>query len=127
MVQTTAIHRSFHLQLLPLKADTQQVINVELVEYTHGQKTLYQQNLMSLGAGAQLPEVCDRKDVTIAILQGNGSLTLNQETIPLEPGRFIFIPTQLPHSLQAHTRLVFLLCRSEADSDLSETAWMMTL
>jgi mannose-6-phosphate isomerase-like protein (cupin superfamily) len=131
MVQTTAIHRPFHLQLLPLHAISQQVINVEIVEYTHGQKMLYQQNLMSLGADTNLPNMCDDKDVTIAILEGNGSLTLNEEIISLEPGRFIFIPAQRPHTVQAHTRLVFLLCRSESDADVDadvlETAWTITL
>lgn len=52
MVETTAMHRSFHLQLLPLKAAEQQVIKLEIVEYTHGHQTLYQQNLMSEGIGS---------------------------------------------------------------------------
>jgi len=103
------------------------VINVGIVEYTRGQQMLYQQNLMSLGADTHLPEICDTKDVTIAILEGDGSLTLNEEIIPLEPGRFIFIPAQMPHTLQAYVRLVFLLCRSESDSDVLETAWTITL
>lgn len=127
MVQTTAIHQPFHLQLLPLNAASQQVINVEIVEYTHGQQTLYQQNLMSLGAETELPEICDGKDVTIAVLEGQGSLTLNEEIIPLEPGRFIFIPAQIPHTLRTCTRLVFLLCRCESDPGLPETAWALTL
>jgi mannose-6-phosphate isomerase-like protein (cupin superfamily) len=127
MVQTTAVHRPFHLQLLPLHAISQQVINVEIVEYTHGQKMLYQQNLMSLGTNTDLLDICDDKDVTIAILEGDGSLTLNEEIISLQPGRFIFIPAQRSHTVQAHTRLVFLLCRSESDSDLAETAWTITL
>jgi mannose-6-phosphate isomerase-like protein (cupin superfamily) len=127
MVQTTAMHRSFHLQLLPLKAADQQVINFEIVEYMHGQQTLYQQNLMSLGANTELPEICDEKDVTIAVLEGHGTLTLNEEVIPLEPGRFIFIPAQMPHVLRAQTSLVFLLSRCESNSDLPETAWTITL
>lgn len=127
MVQTTAMHRSFHLQLLPLKADAQQVINFEIVEYTHGHQTLYQQNLMSLGAETELPEICDEKDVTIAVLEGHGNLTLNQEIIPLEPGRFIFIPAQMSHTLRTQTSLVFLLSRCESNSGLPETAWAITL
>ena len=127
MVETTAMHRSFHLQLLPLKAVEQQVIKLEIVEYTHGHQTLYQQNLMSLGAEAELPEIYDEKDVTIAVLQGHGSLTLNQEIILLEPGRFIFIPAQMPHILQTQTSLVFLLSRCESNSGLPETAWAITL
>lgn len=127
MAQTTAMHRSFHLQLLPIKAANQQVINVELVEYVHEQQTLYQQNLMSLGASTELSAVFDNKDVTIAILEGYGNLILNEESVPLEPGRFIFIPAELPHTLQAHTSLVFLLSQCESHSDLPETAWTITL
>lgn len=98
MAQTTAMHRSSHLQ-----------------------------NLMSLGADTELPELCDEKDVTIAVLEGCGNLTLNQETIPLEPGRFIFIPAQMPHTLRTQTSLIFLLSRCESDSGLPETAWAITL
>jgi mannose-6-phosphate isomerase-like protein (cupin superfamily) len=126
MVQTTAIARPFHLQLLPPSVASGQVINCEIVEYTSGQQTLYQ-HLMSLGAETQLPEICDNKDVTIAVLEGHGKLTLNQEIIPLEPGRFIFIPAQMSHTLQTQTSLVFLLSRCEPNSGLPETAWAITL
>ena len=74
MVQTTAIHRPFHLQLLLRKVSSGQVINFEFVEYIHGQQTLHQQNLMSLGAETELPEICNEKDVTIAVLEGQGNL-----------------------------------------------------
>ena len=127
MVQITAIHRPFHLQLLPLNAASGQVINFEIVEYTSGQQTLYQQNLMSLGAETQLPEICEEKDVTIAVLEGHGTLTLNQEIVPLEPGRFIFIPAQMSHTLRTQTSLVFLLSRCESNSGLPEQAWAITL
>ena len=126
-MQTTAMHRSFHLQLLPIKAAAQQVINFEIVEYAHRQQTLYQQNLMSLGAETELPEICDEKDVTIAVLEGHGNLTLNQQNIPLEPGQFIFIPAQMAHTLRTQTGLVFLLSRCESNSGLPETAWAITL
>lgn len=95
------------------------------VEYTHGQQILYQ--LMSLGAETQLPEICDDKDVTIAVLEGQGSLTLNQEIIPLEPGRLIFIPAQMTHTLQTQTSLFFLLSRCESNSGLPDKAWSITL
>lgn len=127
MVQTTTIHRPFHLQLLPLNAAAQQAINFEIVEYTHAHQTLYQQNLMSLGAETQLPQICDHLDVTIAILEGHGSLTLAEEIIPLEPGRLIFIPAQIPHTLRTQTGLVFLLSRCKSNSGLPETAWAITL
>ena len=126
MVQTTVSDRPFNLQLLPSSVASGQVINFEIVEYTQGQQTLYQQ-LMSLGAETQLPEICDDKDVTIAVLEGQGSLTLNQEIIFLDPGRLIFIPAQMPHTLQTQTSLVFLLSRCESNSGLPEKAWSITL
>lgn len=95
------------------------------VEYTHRQQILYQ--LISLGAETQLPEICDDKDVTIAVLEGQGNLTLNQEIIPLEPGQLIFIPAQMPHTLQTQTSLVFLLSRCESNCGLPEKAWSITL
>lgn len=95
------------------------------VEYSHGQQILYQ--LISLGAETQLPEICDDKDVTITVLEGQGNLTLNQEIIPLESGRLIFIPAQMPHTLQTQTSLVFLLSRCESNSGLPEKAWSITL
>ncbi len=127
MVQTTAIDRPFHLQLLLFNPASEQVINFEIVEYTHGQQTLYQQNLMSLGAKTELLEICDEKDVTIAVLEGYGSLTLNQEIVPLEPGGFIFIPAQMSYTLQTQTSLVFLLSRCESNLGLPEKAWAITL
>ncbi len=127
MVQTTAIHRPFHLQLLLFNPASEQVINFEIVEYTHGQQTLYQQNLMSLGAETELPEICEEKDVTIAVLEGQGNLILNQEIIPLETGRFIFIPAQMSYTLRTQTSLTFLLSRCEPNSGLPEKAWAITL
>ena len=127
MVQTTAIHQPFHFQLLPLNAAFQQAINLEIIECTHGEQALHEQNLMSLGTETELPEICDDIDVTLTILEGQGSLTLNEEIIPLEPGRFIFIPAQMPHTLRTHTSLMFLLCRSESDPSLADTAWAITL
>lgn len=124
MVQTTAIHRPFHL--LPSSVASGQVINCEIVEYTSGQQTLYQ-HLMRLDAETQLLEICDDKDVTISVLEGQGNLTLNQEIIPLEPGRFIFIPAPMSHTLRSQTSLVFLLSRCESNSGLPETAWAITL
>lgn len=84
-------------------------------------------NLMSLGADTKLLELCDEQDVMITVLEGHGNLTLNQEITPLEPGRFIFIPAQMPHTLQTQTSLVFLLSRCESNSGLPETAWAITL
>jgi mannose-6-phosphate isomerase-like protein (cupin superfamily) len=122
MVPATAIYPPFHLQRLPLNA----AMNVS-TEYIHGQHSPYQQHLMSLSAEAKLPETYDDKDVTIAILEGQGSLTLTEEIIPLEPGRFVFIPAHMPHQLNTETRLVFLLSRCDSDPGIHDSAWMINL
>lgn len=127
MAHIADLNRAFHLQLLPIKASPQRAINFEIVEYSYGQHMLLQQNLMSLGAETELPEICDAKDVTIAVLEGQGSLLLNEEVIPLEPGRFVFIPAEMPHTVRTQTSLVFLLSRCESDSGISESAWMINL
>lgn len=95
------------------------------VEYTHQQQILDQ--LISLGTEIQLPEICDDKDVTITVSEGQGNLTLNQEIIPLEPGRLSFIPGHMPHTLQTQSSLFFLLSRCESNSGLPEKAWSITL
>lgn len=43
-----------HLQLLPLNTAFQQAINLDIIEYTHGLQTPYQQNLMSLGRQTEI-------------------------------------------------------------------------
>lgn len=85
------------------------------------------QNLMTLGADTELSEICDQKDVTIAVLEGEGQLKLNQEIIPLEPEQLVFIPALLPHTIQAQTNLTVLLSRCEPDPSSSDSAWLITL
>jgi hypothetical protein len=73
-----------------------------------------QHNSIALGADARLVELCDPQDVTIllrrryanAAIAGEGSLTLNEEIVPLALGRLVLIPARMPHtvctSLQPH-------------------------
>ncbi len=127
MVQAMNMHRAFHLQLLPIEALPHRVINLEIVQHSYGRKTLYQQNLMSLGAEVELLEICDATDVTLTVLEGQGSLTLHEEVVILEPGMFVFIPAQTPHTLRTQASLVFLLIRCEPDPFASESAWVINL
>lgn len=115
MTCASNIQRPFHLQLLPTSVTSQQAINVEIVQHSYGQQVVYQQNLMSLGAGVELPEVCDSTDVTIVILEGNGAIALNQQVVTLEPGMFIFVPAHTTHTLKTTSRLTFLLIRAQPD------------
>ena len=125
MAQAADLRRPFHLQLLPMQSQPHQILNVEIVQ--HGDQSLYQQNLMSLGADVQLPEMCDAKDITIAVLEGNGNLIIQEETVTLEPGIFVFIPANISHSLQTRSRLVFLLNRCMPDRDTHDLPWVINL
>lgn len=156
MVQASNVRRSFHLQLLPIQIEPHQVLNVEIVQHGYGDRAIYQQNMMSLGADVQLPEICDAQDVTIAVLEGNGTLSVNGELVALEPGMVVFIPANTAHRLQTQplvdnskqpltsiskrplagisrrSQLIFLLnrCRpdhSAPDYSADETAWIVNL
>lgn len=116
MVQAMNMHRAFHLQLLPIEALPHQAINLEIVQHSYAQQTIYQQNLMSLGTEVELLEICDAKDVTLTVLEGQGSLALHEEVLTLEPGMFVFIPAQTPHTLRTQASLIFLLIRCEPES-----------
>jgi quercetin dioxygenase-like cupin family protein len=87
---------------------------------------MMQHNTIGLGAHNQLLEICDPQDVTIAAIAGEGSLTLDDETVPLEPGRFVLIPARVPHTVRTQTSLTFLITRCESDLGLDDSAWMMT-
>lgn len=125
-MQASTIRRSFHLQLLPIEIQPHQVLNVEIVQHSDGARSIYQQNLMSLGAEVQLPEVCDAQDVSIAVLEGTGNLLINDEQIPLEPGMFVFIPAKTHHTLRADTKLVFFLHRCTPDPMIA-APWLINL
>lgn len=125
MVQAMNMHRAFHLQLLPIEASPHQAINLEIVQHSYGQKALYQQNLMILGAEVELPAICD-EDVTLTVLEGQGSLTLDEEVVILTPGTFVFVPASTPHTLRTQANLIFLLIRCEPDLAAGDLAWVIS-
>jgi mannose-6-phosphate isomerase-like protein (cupin superfamily) len=127
MVQAADMHRPFHLQLLPMGAMPDRVTNLEIVQHAVGDRTLSQQNLLSLSEGVKLPDICDERDLTIAIFSGTGHLIVQGEGVHLEPGVFIFIPAFTPHMLQATSQLTFLLSRCESTATTSESAWVINL
>ncbi|NDJ17365.1 cupin domain-containing protein [Myxacorys almedinensis] len=127
MVQTADRRRSFYLQLLPAQIQPHQVLNLEIVHHGYGDQALYQQSIMSLGTDVQLPEICDAQDITIAVIEGNGTLTVNDEIVTLEPGVFVFIPANTYHMLQTQSQLIFLLNRCRPDPDIGESSWIINL
>ena len=48
-----------------------------------------------------LPHVHDRYDETYYFLSGTGTITLEEETSPINPGTVAIIPAGVPHSLEA--------------------------
>ena len=83
------------------------------------------QKLMSLGKNAEIPDLDNSKDVTIAVLEGVGTLTVCDRTVTLTPGVFVFVPAGIPRTLKVQTTLNLLLIDCEPDPDMSESAWLM--
>jgi len=83
------------------------------------------QKLMSLGKNSEIPDLDNSKDVTLAVLEGGGTLTVCSRTVTLKPGVFVFVPAGIPRSLKVQTTLNLLLIDGEADPDMSESAWLM--
>lgn len=83
------------------------------------------QKLMSLGKNSEIPDLDNSKDVTIAILEGVGTLTVCDRTVTLTPGVFVFVPAGIPRTLKVQTTLNLLLIDCEPDPDLSESAWLI--
>lgn len=82
------------------------------------------EQLMKLEAGMGLPDTSD-SDVTIAVLEGCGDLTLANETVALEPGTVVFIPAQTHRTLHTQTCLTLLLLRGEHNAAPDESAWVV--
>jgi quercetin dioxygenase-like cupin family protein len=85
----------------------------------------YSEKLMNLCKNAEIPDFDRSQDVTIAALEGLGTLTVGDRTVTLTPGIFVFIPAGIPRTLKAETPLNLLLIHNEADPDLSESAWLI--
>ncbi|MEO0538935.1 MAG: cupin domain-containing protein [Cyanobacteria bacterium P01_A01_bin.123] len=68
--------------------------------------------MFCLGADTEISEHTATRNATVQVLEGKGTLTLNQDAIALEPGVLILMPANAPHSLVAATELTFILTLS---------------
>ena len=75
-----------------------------------------QQNLFCLAEGSTLEEHTSTKNATVIVLEGEGTLTLNQEKIDLKQGVVVYMPAHAPHALEARTNLAFWLILSASES-----------
>lgn len=73
-----------------------------------------QYTLFCLAAGTDISEHTSTRNATVQVLEGKGTLILEGQAIPLEPGMFVFMPANAPHALQAEENLAFLLTLSES-------------
>ncbi len=65
--------------------------------------------LFSFAAGQELTEHTSPYRAIVEVLKGEGSMTLGAEAIQIQPGSWVYMPPELPHSLKTKTALVMLL------------------
>lgn len=128
MAQTINMHHDFHRSPLPTEMMPDRVVNPNpfLLDSTD-QPAADHQSLIELRADVELPEFCDSKDVVIAVLEGRGSLMVQEGVVHLEPELFVFVPTQTRYRLQIDTNLMLLLSQYEPDLTSSKSVWIVHL
>jgi quercetin dioxygenase-like cupin family protein len=65
-------------------------------------------SLLCLTAGTTMSEHTAPRPVSVTVIEGRGVLTLGGQEITLQPGVFVYMPTNTPHALHAVENLAFL-------------------
>jgi quercetin dioxygenase-like cupin family protein len=65
--------------------------------------------LMCLAKGSDISEHTSTREAAVTVLKGKGTFVLDGKNIRMEPGVFIFMPKDAPHSLSADEDLAILL------------------
>ncbi len=65
--------------------------------------------LFGFAAGKELPRHTSPRDAVLQVLQGEATLELADDRHTVQPGTWVHMPAQLPHSLRATTPVVMLL------------------
>ena len=68
--------------------------------------------LMCLAGGTDISEHTSTREAVVLVVKGEGTFILNKKKIKMEPGVFIFMPKNAPHSLSAKNDLAFVLSLS---------------
>lgn len=95
------------------------------VDRIAGGQPAYSQELMSLGANSEIPDLDNSQDVTVTVLEGLGSLVVGDRTVTLTPGVFVFVPAGMSRTIKVETTLNLLLIHCDSDPDTNESAWLM--
>jgi nitric oxide dioxygenase len=73
----------------------------------------FNHTLMCIAKGADIDTHTSTKNGGVYVIKGNGTFKLFDKEIKMEPGTYIFMPANAPHSLKAETDLAMLLCLSD--------------
>jgi len=65
-------------------------------------------SLVCLTAGTELAEHTAPRTVSLMVIEGRGTFTLEGREIGMEPGVFIYMPPHTTHALRAEENLAFL-------------------
>lgn len=65
-------------------------------------------SLLCLTAGTELAEHTAPRTVSLMVIEGRGTFTLEGQEILMEPGVFIHMPPHARHALRAEENLAFL-------------------
>jgi quercetin dioxygenase-like cupin family protein len=65
--------------------------------------------LFGFAAGQELSEHTAAKPAVLHFVQGQARLTLGEETMTAQPGTWVHMEPNLPHSIFAETELIMLL------------------
>jgi quercetin dioxygenase-like cupin family protein len=65
-------------------------------------------SLLCLTAGTELAEHTAPRTVSLMVIEGRGTFTLEGRAIVMEAGVFIYMPAHTPHALRAEENLAFL-------------------
>lgn len=68
--------------------------------------------LMCLAKGTDISQHTSTREAAVTVLKGKGIFILNGKKIKMQPGIFIFMPKNAPHSLSADEDLAILLSLS---------------
>jgi mannose-6-phosphate isomerase class I len=120
MANVTNLHRADASSLL-LPASPRSTLNLTESQAAVA-ATEPQQQWLHLSANDNYSDSCRDRDVAIAMLDGEGWLTLAEEVVALESGMVVLIPAHQPYRLQTASRLGCLLIRGESDGVLN-AAW----
>lgn len=74
-----------------------------------------QYTLFCLAAQTDIAEHTSTRNAVVSVIEGQGTLTLEGQDIPLKSGVFVLMPANAPHALKAETNLAFLLTLSDAE------------